>query len=82
MEPPPELFAWVGEDELGSGEVGLKQGLTPAGMIALVATKQEKMTQDYLVTQLRAQVARWGKPITLVRYQAVGAVLVLPHPKP
>ena len=25
------LHAWVGEDELGSGEFGIKQGIVPAG---------------------------------------------------
>ena len=31
------MYAWVGEDELGSGKVGLKIGKTPAGMIPLAA---------------------------------------------
>lgn len=33
-------FAWVGEDELGSGEVGLKRGYVPAGLIPLVAIER------------------------------------------
>ena len=24
------LYAWVGEDEMGSGQIGLKQGVVPA----------------------------------------------------
>jgi len=31
------IYAWVGEDEFGSGKVGLKQGVVPAGVIPLVA---------------------------------------------
>jgi hypothetical protein len=31
-----ELFAWVGEDELGSGEVGLNRGWFRPGLIPLV----------------------------------------------
>ena len=31
------IVAWVGEDELGSGKIGLKQGHVPAGFIPLVA---------------------------------------------
>ena len=38
-----ELYAWVGEDEFGSGEIGLKQGLVPAGMIPLVADTLESV---------------------------------------
>lgn len=43
MTPEPVrkmvLYAWVGEDELGSGEVGLKQALVPAGFIALITCR-------------------------------------------
>ena len=31
------LYAWVGEDELGSGEMGIKQAIVPAGNVPLVA---------------------------------------------
>ncbi len=45
-----DLFAWVGEDEFGSGEIGLKQGLVPAGCIPLVAVTEQKMSQPYIVS--------------------------------
>jgi hypothetical protein len=69
-----ELYAWVGEDELGSGEMGLKQGLVPAGMIPLVATKREKVDQSYIEKPLALQSQRWEKPIYLVRFTAVEIV--------
>ena len=62
------LYAWVGEDEMGSGEVGLKQGTVPAGNIALVSCKEGKMDQPYIVEQLRIQASIWGKPIRLCRF--------------
>jgi hypothetical protein len=73
----PELYAYVGEDELGSGEVGLKMALVPAGLIALVATKAEKLTQENIVNQLTEQVRLYGKPIRLVRYVPVNVERVL-----
>lgn len=63
-----KLYAWVGEDELGSGRVGLKQGLAPAGMVPLVATSREKMGQDYIVAQMQAQALQSGKSISLVAF--------------
>lgn len=62
-----ELYAYVGEDEHGSGELGLKQAQVPAGTIPLVATRREKIDQDYIREQLQAQADEWGKPIRFVR---------------
>jgi hypothetical protein len=69
-----ELYAWVGEDELGSGEVGLKQALVPAGLIPLVATTRDKMDRPEIVAQLQAQANRYGKPIRLVRFDEQNTV--------
>lgn len=68
---PPELFAWVGEDELGSGQVGIKQGFVPAGCIALVSVDHYKLTRPSLTDQLHSQVRLYGKTIRLVKYVAV-----------
>lgn len=62
------LYAWVGEDELGSGEMGLKQGIVPAGCIALVACKEGKIDQDYIIKQLQEQATRYGKTIRLCKF--------------
>jgi hypothetical protein len=69
-----ELFAWVGEDELGSGEIGLKQALTPVGMIPLAAIHEHKMDQDYLVKAMKAQAKAYGKRIQLCRFVFDGVV--------
>lgn len=72
------LFAWLGEDELGSGVVGLKQALTPAGMIPLVATTREKMDQDYIRKCLQSQARAFGKTISLVKFVFDKTCLELP----
>lgn len=69
-----ELFAWVGEDEFGSGEVGLKQALVPAGMVPLVATTLEKINRPYLQEAMMLQSAKYGKPIRLVRFEMAEVV--------
>ena len=62
------LFAWVGEDELGSGKFGLKQAFVPAGLVPLVAVDREKIATNQVVDQLRAQARQYRKTISLVRY--------------
>ena len=75
-DPPPhervELWAWVGEDELGSGEIGLKQGFCAAGRIPLVATRADRMEQ--FVPQMNAQARCYGKKIRLCRFRFVEVV--------
>ncbi len=66
-----EVWAWIGEDEYG-GKLGLKQGLVPAGMIALVSIDRHKLMRRDLVDQLQAQVNTHGKPVRLVRFVPAG----------
>lgn len=72
-----ELFAWVGEDELGSGEIGLKQAFTPVGLIPLVSVDKDKMGQDYIAEQLQMQARQYGKNIKLCRFVFAEEVKVL-----
>lgn len=72
-----QLFGFVGEDELGSGEVGIKKALCPAGYIPMVAIKREKMDDPVILAQLKLQNKRYGKTIYLVRYQAVEILKVI-----
>jgi hypothetical protein len=67
-----ELFAWLGEDELGSGETGIKRGVVPAGIIPLVAIQREKI--EKVLPQLELQAATYGKKIRLCRFQFVEVV--------
>lgn len=69
-----ELFAWVGEDELGSGVVGIKQGIVPAGCIPLVATTEGKIRRGEVLAGLRAQAAKYGKKIYLCRFTCEAVV--------
>ena len=72
MSEPLTIYAWVGEDEYGSGRVGLKQARVPAGIIPLVA-------MDYLLDRLanmkpamEEQAAASGKKIRLCRFVMAG----------
>jgi hypothetical protein len=76
-----DLYAWIGEDELGSGEVGLKQGRVPAGLIPLVSIHQHKLVPAYLLAQLQAQVDQHRKPMRLVRFTLVEELVTL-QPSP
>jgi len=69
-----ELYAWVGEDEMGSGEIGLKQAVVPAGLIPMVATKQDKIGQDSIRKQLDYLGKVYGKRIALCRFKFYGVV--------
>lgn len=80
MSPPfidMELFAWIGEDELGSGELGLKQAIVPAGWIPLVALRQEKINAEPIRLQLQQQASTYGKTIRLCRFRLVEEILKL-----
>jgi hypothetical protein len=76
-ENMPDLYAWIGEDELGSGEIGLKQAFSPAGLIPLVAVSKDKMLQRYLLDQMARQSSKYGKTIRLCRYRMEEVMITL-----
>lgn len=76
-----KLYAWIGEDESGSGVVGLKQGIVPAGCIALVAIDRQKIDVEYIRVQLQAQANASGKPIMLAEFELVDANCVVLRPR-
>ncbi len=63
-----ELYAWLGIDELGSGEVGVKQVWAPGAKIPLVAAKRYKMEVPAIVDAMRMQAEAHGKKIRLCRF--------------
>jgi hypothetical protein len=67
-----ELFAYLGEDELGSGDVGLKQARVPAGIIPMVAVRRDKMEKYF--EQLEDQARLHGKRIYLCRFELVEVI--------
>ena len=78
-EPPEEygeleLVAWIGEDELGSGRVGLKQARVPAGMIPLAAMGYHLDRLDKLQDVMEAQARAYGKKIRLCRFKFAGLI--------
>lgn len=64
---PYYLYAWMGMDEMGSGEVGIKQGVVPAGHIPIVSIDKDKIHR--LKSQFEEQAAVYGEKIYLVRYR-------------
>lgn len=72
-----ELFAWVGEDEDGSGDLGLKQALTPCGLIPLVSVQKEKLDHEVLVAQLQNQANIFGTRPKLCRFKLVEVEAVI-----
>lgn len=65
------LYAWVGVDDAPpfSGEFGLKQAACPAGMIPMVACKEEKMSQAFIVEQMEFGAHATRKPRMLVKFK-------------
>jgi hypothetical protein len=62
------IYAWVGEDEHGSGKVGIKQGLVPAGMIPLVAMSYHLDRLAKLKPAMELQAKTSGKKIRLIKF--------------
>jgi len=62
------LYAWVGEDEHGSGRTGIKKGQVPAGFIPLVVMDFDRHKIERLRPAMEEQAKRYGKKIRLVEY--------------
>lgn len=77
--PPMDLFAWIGEDELGSGVVGIKARLMPTGLTALacIAEHRDRLQDPAVVASLQAQVNRYGKRIRFARFSIVEDLMAL-----
>jgi len=71
------LYAWLGEDEHGSGVVGIKQALVPAGYIPLVAKDEFKIDREYIQEALQAQANTYGKTIRLCKFKFVEELMTL-----
>jgi hypothetical protein len=75
-----KLYAWIGEDEFGSGEVGLKQAHVPAGFIPLVSLHREKIDRPAIRDQLSGQARLYGKTIRLAEFTLSAEALVTLRP--
>lgn len=71
------LFAWLGEDEFGSGKVGLKQALVPAGYIPLVAVDDFKLDRDAIREAMQAQANAYGKTIRFCKFAFVEEIITV-----
>jgi hypothetical protein len=79
-----KIYAWIGEDELGSGKTGLKVGMTPAGYIPLAAMDFHLDRLAKLTPQMEAQAAESGKKIYLCEFtfERVAAATKAGEPNP
>jgi hypothetical protein len=83
MEEAPEevqeyaVYAWVGLDEFGSGEYGLKQGIAPAGTIPMVSADLPKL--DKYWQQAEAQAMIHGKRIYLIKMVCTEVIRATKH---
>lgn len=62
------IYAWVGEDENGSGRIGLKQGLCPAGYIPLACMSYDLHKLARMKPQMEEQAKKSGMKIRLCRF--------------
>lgn len=63
------LYAWMGKDELGSGEIGIKGAVVPAGYIPIVAVNESKVNRDEIANQLNIMGKQYGTRISLCRFK-------------
>jgi len=77
-----ELYAYVGEDELGSGAFGLKQAFAPVGLVPLVSTSRASLEDERFRSQIAEQARLYGKPIRLVRLVYAESVETIRRLKP
>lgn len=68
------IYAWIGEDEYGSGKVGIKQGLVPAGFIPLAAMDYDRSKLEKLRPQMEQQARLYGKRIYLAAFDLAEVV--------
>lgn len=74
-----ELYAWIGQDEFGSGVFGLKQGQVPAGLIPMVVIGKDKEKLDKYWFQAERQAKHHGQRIYLVKLAFVEVVQETQH---
>lgn len=76
------LYAWVGADDAidqpRTEEFGLKQGVVPAGTIALVACKEEKVNNQNLIDQMMILMQLTGIPRQLVKFKFEKVIIEIP----
>lgn len=82
MSEPLTALAWIGEDELGSGEIGIKRVILEGQPMALVLLETQrnvvgKLTDPMLQSGLQDMANHYGKPLRLVRLQVVEEVMTI-----
>lgn len=78
-----KLYAWIGEDEFGSGVVGLKHALVPAGDVPLVCIESDrhKLETPGIRSQLQHIVNHYGKTMRLAAFELTEDGLITLEPQ-
>ena len=71
---PRHLYAWMGMDELGSGQVGIKQGIVPAGPFRWFPSTRPRSRNTS--PNYRLKPCAMGRKLYLVRYTVEEVVLM------
>ena len=71
-----KIYAWVGEDEMGSGQLGLKQAMVPAGLIPIVGMDHHFDKIRRLYPPMEEMAAKYGKKIYLCEFEFTGRVVM------
>lgn len=74
MRTVPELFAYLGVDELGDFGVVVKNARVPAGVLPLASTQAWKLERDFIRAQLENQAVISNKKIYFCRFQFDGVI--------
>jgi hypothetical protein len=74
-------IAWIGEDEFGNGEVGIKRAILGYELFPLVFMEGQRnavmLQSGGLLEQLQAMANEYGKPLRLVRFVAAETIMTI-----
>ena len=63
------LYAWVGRDELGSGEIGIKRVGTRDGCLALCVFSRKKLESEPVLAAMAAMSEEFGNKLLLAEFR-------------
>ena len=64
-----KLYAWIGEDEENTEDIGIKMANGPKGPFPLISSDISKIDTEFIHSMLKTQATLFGRPITLVSFE-------------
>jgi hypothetical protein len=75
------MLAWIGEDEFGNGEVGIKRAMLDGNVFVLCMLEGQRnsalLKQLSLFDQLQHMADQYRKPVRLVRFREAETLAVI-----